>query len=67
MENVIFGTTDINKETTTMLPGYQITCSVCGEKFFISRDNAAWYLKKGLEIPKKCPICRAKLKNNRAV
>lgn len=62
-QNILFGTTE-NEKDTKMTPGYQIICSCCGDSFFLSRDNAAWFLNKGLELPKKCPVCRAKLKHS---
>ncbi len=34
-------------------------CITCGEAFVIDESEARFFLGKGLELPKRCPACRA--------
>ena len=35
-----------------------IKCKDCGNFFLIDKDEKEWYTNKGLNIPKRCGICR---------
>lgn len=67
MENMDFGATNPSTLTNKTIPGYMVTCVDCGEQFFISRANVSWYMKKNMDIPKRCPSCRAIRKENYGV
>lgn len=64
MENLTFGTDSPFMSATQPIPGYMVTCCDCGEQFFISRSNVSWYMKKDMEIPKRCPSCRERRKTD---
>ena len=37
-------------------------CRECGELFYLEPTEKAWFVDRGLEIPKRCPSCRKKRK-----
>lgn len=39
-------------------------CTSCGRKFEITNSQYDFYIKKGLDIPKRCKFCRDAKKNN---
>lgn len=36
----------------------KLSCKNCGNEFVWSREEQELYLKRGLEQPEYCPICR---------
>lgn len=42
----------------------KLICKQCGHSFYITKKEEAYYLKKGLNIPKRCKFCREKNKFN---
>ena len=40
-------------------------CISCGQSFIITKGEAEYFRYKGYELPKRCPLCRAKRKNER--
>lgn len=43
----------------------RITCCDCGDEFDFTYGEAEWYLSKGLNIPKRCKLCRQELRRKR--
>jgi len=39
-------------------------CKDCGESFFLTHDEQAWYTERNLHIPVRCHACRKKRKTN---
>ena len=39
-----------------------IVCKECGEEFSITNGEKEWYLKRGLSVPVRCPLCRCRRK-----
>lgn len=48
-------------EISTLTDGYLI-CVQCGRKWLFTAGNRRFFTDKGLQIPKRCPDCRAKRK-----
>ena len=42
-----------------MPKGKIVTCIECGQEFELSVEEIAYYVAKGMQEPKRCPICRA--------
>lgn len=65
MDTQILQNTSSNSSTQTP------TCSDCSKQFLIIPQETAFYSKKGLPLPKKCPECRQKarlsLRNERTL
>lgn len=40
----------------------RVTCKVCGKKFTLSHDEVMFFRDHGLEVPKRCLVCRGKAK-----
>jgi endogenous inhibitor of DNA gyrase (YacG/DUF329 family) len=40
------------------LRGENIECPICGTTFYLSADQIAWFERKNLHLPRKCPLCR---------
>jgi endogenous inhibitor of DNA gyrase (YacG/DUF329 family) len=40
------------------LRGETAECPICGASFYISAQEAAWFNRKNLHLPRKCPLCR---------
>ncbi len=39
-----------------------INCSQCGQQFVFTQEEQQFYSQKGLEIPDKCMVCRASVR-----
>jgi rubrerythrin len=39
-----------------------LQCKGCGKPFLFTKGERNFYLNKGLQIPKRCPECRAQRK-----
>jgi len=44
------------------MPEIKKTCEECKKKFLIIEQELAFYKKKELPLPKRCPQCRQKLR-----
>jgi hypothetical protein len=42
-----------------------LKCADCGAQFVFGADEAAWFLEKGFNPPKRCKSCREKRKASR--
>lgn len=40
----------------------ELTCRECGSLFYLEDEEQAWYIRKGLQVPKRCKPCREKRK-----
>lgn len=40
-------------------------CKDCGDQFTVDVGEQVYMLNHGLELPKRCPVCRAKNKQRR--
>jgi NAD-dependent SIR2 family protein deacetylase len=38
--------------------GQAIECTECGETFYLSGEEEAWFSKMGFQKPKRCRLCR---------
>lgn len=38
--------------------GGVLECTECGETFYVSAEQEAWFSKMGFQKPKRCPLCR---------
>jgi hypothetical protein len=47
------------------MPAETLKCKDCGEAFILSEKEAAFFLRKGLTLPKRCAPCRAKRREER--
>ena len=43
----------------------EVTCKECGEIFTITESEERFYTDKGLYLPKRCPKCRARRKEEK--
>jgi hypothetical protein len=43
-------------ETTDIV----LLCVDCGASYILSPQERQWYLTKGLHLPRRCPTCRAR-------
>jgi CxxC-x17-CxxC domain-containing protein len=44
-----------------------ITCMMCGTVFSLQEGEQDFYIQRGLDLPKRCPTCRAERKAQKAV
>ena len=44
-----------------------IKCFNCGAGFILSTEERAWYQEKSYHLPKRCPECRKKRRQEREV
>lgn len=38
--------------------GETIECTECGDTFYLSAEEDAWFSRMGFQKPKRCPLCR---------
>ena len=43
----------------------KIGCVDCGNEFVFTAGEQAWFAKKGFYLPKRCPLCRKRKKENK--
>lgn len=41
------------------------TCKDCGKVFVMDASEVSWYVKKELQLPKRCKACRKKRRDAR--
>lgn len=47
----------MNTENLNLQDKY-LTCEDCGELFLFEKGEQAFYIRKRLNLPKRCPACR---------
>ena len=43
----------------------KVTCKDCGAQFVVSAGEQEWLAEKGFKLPKRCPECRRRRKEQR--
>lgn len=53
------------KDLDLELTDTKITCVDCDTQFILSLGEQKWFTEKGFSMPKRCPDCRARRKEDR--
>lgn len=59
-ENAMF---DMQSPPPYELETVKLVCKDCGEEFDLLPSEQKFYMAHGLELPKRCPVCRNTRKN----
>lgn len=54
----------VNESSILDGPWQRVTCKVCGKRFTLSHDEVMFFRDHGLEVPKRCLVCRGKIKSS---